>query len=120
MRVGRAVLVLGAGAQDGGAGGVEHRAAGGKQRLRPGPVGAVVDGGTGVDDPVVTGRGGSERARLGQITGDAAVARGRRGAPGPVQGRDPVPGVGEDGGDVGSYVAAGPDDQNLHATFPPV
>jgi hypothetical protein len=31
-----------------------------------------------------------------------------------------VPGVGEDGGDVGSDVAAGPDDQNLHATFPPV
>jgi hypothetical protein len=118
VRVGGAVLVLGAGAQDGGAGGVEQRAAGGEQRLRPGTVGAVVDRRAGVDDPVVAGRGGGERARLGQVAGDAAVARGQRGAPGPVQDRDIVPGAGEVGGDAGSDVAAGPDDEDLHATFP--
>jgi hypothetical protein len=118
VRVGRAVLVLGAGAEDGGAGGVEQRAARSQQRLRPGTVGAVVDGGAGVDDPVVAGRGGGERARFGQVAGDRAVTRGRRRAPRPVQDRDLVSGVGEDGGDVGSDVAAGPDDQDLHATFP--
>ena len=54
----------------------------------------------------------------GQVAGDAAVAPGQRGAPRPVQGRDLVPGVGEDGRDVRSDVAAGPDDQDLHATIP--
>ncbi|HEY2269297.1 MAG TPA: hypothetical protein VGI96_42235, partial [Streptosporangiaceae bacterium] len=67
VRVGRAVLVLEAGAEDGGAGGIEQRAAGGEQRLRPGPVGAVAERGTGVDDPVVAGRGGRQGVRLGQV-----------------------------------------------------
>ena len=72
-----------------------------------------------MDDPVVGGRGGGERTRLSQVAGDMAVPRGPRGAPGPVQGRDLVPGVGEYGGDVGSDVAADADDQDLHAALPP-
>jgi hypothetical protein len=37
-----------------------------------------------------------------------------------VQREDLVPGVGEGRGDVGTDVAAGPDDQDLHAIFPSV
>src|SRR5262249_11232774 len=111
VRSGGAVLVLGAGAEDRGAGGIEQRATRGGQGPGPRPVRAVIAGGAGVNDPVVAGRGGGERARLGQVSGDAAVAGGQRGASGPVQGRDVVPSVGEGGGDVGADVAAGPDDQ---------
>src|SRR4029077_21140263 len=60
----------------------------------------------GVDDPVVAGRGGGERARFGQVAGDVAVACGQRRAPRPVQDRDLVSGVGEDGGHVGSDVGS--------------
>jgi hypothetical protein len=69
----------------GGAGGVEQRVAGRQQRFRPGAVGAVIDGGAGLDDPVVAGVAIARSSRRVLVVQSGSVSSGGRPVPSELQ-----------------------------------